>query len=124
LNERKRQQQEDEKVKKSLALTKSTAVLNDKESNNSDMPDQYARVKNVAKGEDVIKDNTDKTYAFVDEFLEEAIKSSSLYETVDDINYEYWSSNHNSHATISIGNFLHILCMNILHLLKISHQYL
>jgi hypothetical protein len=36
------------------------------------MPNQYARVKNVAKGEDVIKENTDQTYAFVDvdEFLE------------------------------------------------------
>jgi hypothetical protein len=31
-------------------------------------------VKNVAKGEDVIKDNTDQTYAFVDEFLEDAIE--------------------------------------------------
>jgi hypothetical protein len=38
------------------------------------MPNQYTRVKNVAKGEDVIKENTDQTYAFVDEFLEEEIK--------------------------------------------------
>jgi hypothetical protein len=38
------------------------------------MKNQYTRVKNVAKGEDVIKDNTDQTYAFVDEFLEEAMK--------------------------------------------------
>jgi hypothetical protein len=37
------------------------------------MPNQYARVKNVAKAEDVIKDSTDQTYAFVDEFIEEAI---------------------------------------------------
>jgi hypothetical protein len=48
------------------------------------MPNQYARVKNIAKGEDVIKDNTDQTYAFVDEFLEEAMKSSSLYEADED----------------------------------------
>jgi hypothetical protein len=34
------------------------------------MPNQYARVKIVAKGEDVIKDNTDQTYAFVDKLLE------------------------------------------------------
>jgi hypothetical protein len=52
-------------MKKSLALTKSTAVPNDKDTNNSNLPNQYARVKNVAKGEDVIKDNTDQTYAFV-----------------------------------------------------------
>jgi hypothetical protein len=38
------------------------------------MPNPYVRVKNVAKGEDLIKDNTDQTYAFVDEFLEEAMK--------------------------------------------------
>jgi hypothetical protein len=76
LNERKRQQQEDEEMKKSLALSKSTAVPNDKETrNSSNIPNQYARVKNVVKGEDVIKDNTDHTYAFVDEFLEEAMKS-------------------------------------------------
>jgi hypothetical protein len=81
LNDRKRQQQEDDKMKKSLALSKSTAVPNDKETNNSNLPNEYARVKNVAKGEDVIKENTDQTYAFVDEFLEEAMKSSSIYET-------------------------------------------
>jgi hypothetical protein len=40
LNERKRQQKEDDKMKKSLALSKSTAVPNNKESNNSNMPNQ------------------------------------------------------------------------------------
>jgi hypothetical protein len=39
------------------------------------MPNQYTRVKNVSKEEDVIKENTDQTYAFVDEFLEESIKN-------------------------------------------------
>jgi hypothetical protein len=63
------------------------------------MPNQYARVKNVAKGEDRIKENTDQTYALVNEFLEEAMKSSSIYETDEDVYYEYWSSNHNVHAT-------------------------
>jgi hypothetical protein len=66
LNERKNQQQEDYNIKKSLVLSKSTAVPNDKDTNNSNMPNQYARVKNVAKGKDVIKDNTDQAYAFVD----------------------------------------------------------
>jgi hypothetical protein len=51
LNETKRQQQEDDKMNKSLALSKSTAVPNDKERYNSNMPNQYARVKNVARGE-------------------------------------------------------------------------
>jgi hypothetical protein len=44
-------------MKKSLALCKSTAVSNDKETSNSNIPNQYARVKNVVKGEDVIKDS-------------------------------------------------------------------
>jgi hypothetical protein len=42
--------------------------------NNSNMPNQYTRVKNVAKVKEVIKVNTDQIYAFVDEFLEEAMK--------------------------------------------------
>jgi hypothetical protein len=78
-------------------------------------------VKNVAKGEDVIKENTDQTYTFVDEFLEESIKSSSLYETHEDVDYEYWSSNHNTHATVSISNSLHNKCMNLLHLPEKYH---
>jgi hypothetical protein len=78
-------------------------------------------VKNVAKGEDVIKDNTDQKFALVDEFLEEAIKSSSLYETDEDLDYEYWSSSHNAHATLSISNSLHNKCMNQLHLPEKYH---
>jgi hypothetical protein len=80
------------------------------------MPNQYARVKNVAKREDVIKNNTDQTYTFVDEFLEEAMKSLSIYETDEDVDYEYWSSNNNAHLTLSISNSLHNKCMNPLHL--------
>jgi hypothetical protein len=60
LNERKRQQQEDDNMKKSLALSKSTAVHIDKETSISNMPNQYAKVKNVTKGEDVIKENIDQ----------------------------------------------------------------
>jgi hypothetical protein len=70
LNERKRQQQEDDKTKKSLALSKSTAIPNDKETSNSNMPNQYSSVRNVAKGEDVIKENIDHTHAFVDDSFE------------------------------------------------------
>jgi hypothetical protein len=66
LNERKRQKQEDNKMKKSLALSKSTAVPNDMDTNNSNIPNQYARVKNVAKGEKLIKDNKDHSFALVD----------------------------------------------------------
>jgi hypothetical protein len=45
LNESKRQQQEDDKMKKSLPLSKFTDVPNEHETNNSNMPNQYARVK-------------------------------------------------------------------------------
>jgi hypothetical protein len=116
LNERITQQQEDDKMKKSLALGKSTAIPNVKDTNNSNLPNQYARVKNVAKGENIIKNNTDQTYTFVDEFLEESMKSSCLYEADEDVDYEYWSSNHNTHATLSISNSLHDKCSNLLHL--------
>jgi hypothetical protein len=122
LNERKSQQQEDDKMKKSLALSESIAVSNDKETNNPNMPNQYVRVKNIAKGEDAIKDNTDQTYAFVDEFLEEAMKSSSIYEAHEYVDYEYWSSNHNAHAILSISNSLHNRCMNLLHLPERYHK--
>jgi hypothetical protein len=48
------------------------------------------------------------------------MKSSSMYETdedeYEDIDYEYWSSNHNAHATLSIINSLHNKCMNLLYL--------
>jgi hypothetical protein len=108
-------------MKKSLALSKSMVVPNDKQTNNANMPNQYARVKNVAKGEDVIKENTDETCGFVDEFLEEAIKSSSIYEADEDVDKEYWPSNHIAHATLSISNSLHNKCMNILHLPEKYH---
>jgi hypothetical protein len=51
------------------------------------LPNQYARVKNVAKGEDLIKDNTHQTYAFFDECLEEAMTSASIHEADEDVDY-------------------------------------
>jgi hypothetical protein len=88
MNKTKCQHQEDDKMKKSLASRKSTTVPNDKDTNNSNLPNQYARVKNVAKGKDAIKDNTDQSYDFVDEFLEEPMNISSIYETDEDVDYE------------------------------------
>jgi hypothetical protein len=43
----------------------------------------------VAKGEEVAKDDMDQAYGFVNEFLEEAIKNSSIYESEQDAEYEY-----------------------------------
>jgi phosphoserine aminotransferase len=44
------------------------------------------------------------------------MKRSSIYETDQDLDHEYWSSNHNAHATLSISNSIHNTSMNILHL--------
>jgi hypothetical protein len=64
--------------------------------------------KNVAKGEDVINENTGQTYAFVDEFLEQSMKISSLYEADEDVDHEYWSSkyivsNRSINPTVTVG---------------------
>jgi hypothetical protein len=78
-------------------------------------------VKNVAKGEGVIKENIDQKYAFVDEFLEEAMESSSNYEAHENVDYEYWSSKHNAHTTLIVSNSLHNKCINLLHLTEKYH---
>jgi hypothetical protein len=41
-------------MKKSLDLSKSSAVPHEKETNDSNMPYQFSRVKNIAKGEDYL----------------------------------------------------------------------
>jgi hypothetical protein len=115
LNERKRQQKEDEAKKKSLcSSTKDTTKISNKDKTNFNMPNQYAKVKNAVKGEEIDQNNTDKTYGFVDEFLEEAIRSASIHESEEDIEYEYWSSDHNAFTTLSITNSLYNKCRNLL----------
>jgi hypothetical protein len=37
-----------------------------------------------------------------------------MYQTDEDIDYEYWSSNHNAHETLSICNSIHNECVNLL----------
>jgi hypothetical protein len=39
----------------------------------------------------------------------------------EDVDYEYWSSNHNAHVTLSIINSLHNKCMNLIHLPEKYH---
>jgi hypothetical protein len=60
--------------------------------------------------------------AFVDEFVEEVIKSSSIFEINENVCYEYRSSNHNAHLTLSIRNSLLNKCMNLLHLPEKFHS--
>jgi hypothetical protein len=71
------------------------------------MPNQCATVKNVAKGEEVAQVYTDQDYGFVDEFLEEAIKISSIYESVQDAEHEYWTSDNYAYATLSVSDTSH-----------------
>ena len=114
LNERKRQQQAEEKVKRSLAQSKNTVVVADIDNNNSSIPNQYAKVKNTAKGEEIAQNDTDQAYGFMNEFLEEAIRSSSIHESEEDVEYEYWSSDHNALTTLNISNSLHNKCRSLL----------
>jgi hypothetical protein len=57
-----------------IILSKSIPVSNDKESDNSNMPSQYARMKNVAKREEVIKDFKDHTYGLLINLLKKQWK--------------------------------------------------
>jgi hypothetical protein len=49
------------------------------------------------------------------------MKSSSLHEADEDVDYECWSSNHNAHLTLRISYSLHNKCMNLLHLPEKYH---
>jgi hypothetical protein len=73
LIERKRQQQDEDKSKKSSDTMGNDALtLSEKNKNtSSNIPNQYAKVKNAVKWEEDIQDDTDHGFGFVDEFLEE-----------------------------------------------------
>jgi hypothetical protein len=123
LYERKRQQQEDDKMKKPSSK-KDTIKVPEKDrtnSNNSNMPNQYAKVKNTVKGEEELQDGTGKDYGFIDEFLEEAVITSYIYESQQETDYDYWTSEHNVHKSISINNTLYNTCMNLLFLPEKYH---
>jgi hypothetical protein len=95
LNKRKHQQQEDDKTKKHLALNNEDATkIPDKDSSNSNIPNQYARVQNTVRREEVVQEDSDQTYSFVDELLEEAVRSSSIYEAGQEIEDDFWTAEH------------------------------
>jgi hypothetical protein len=123
-NERKRQQIEDDKLKKSSNsvnrdTTKSSSIETRNLGPNSSMPNQNARVKNAVKGEEEIHDQP-PTYGFIHEFLEDAIKSSNLYEE-QDTDYEPWNPEHNIYTGISRNSTLHNKCRSLLFLPQ-KHQ--
>jgi hypothetical protein len=122
INERKRQQQEEDKYKKSSHTNgNDTFKMSERNKNTSSkLPNQYAKVKNTAKGEEV-QDDTDHNYGFVDEFLEEALNTSNIYEAQQDTDYDFWISDHNVHTSISMNNTLYNKCMNLLFLPENHH---
>jgi hypothetical protein len=79
------------------------------------MQNQYATVRNASKGEAVAQDDTDQVYGFVDEFLEEAIKSSSIYQSEQDAEHEYWTTDNYAYATStsSVSNTSHNSCVEL-----------
>ena len=50
----------------------------------------------------------------MNEFLEDAIRRSSIHESEEDVEYEYWSSDHNALTTLNISNSLHNKCRSLL----------
>ena len=95
----------------------------DRDGNNSGIPNQYARVKIASKGEEEVQKTQTRTknFNFIDEFLEEAVKTSSLYESDQGVGYDEWSTEHNIHASISVNNTLLHKCMNLLFLPERYH---
>jgi hypothetical protein len=56
----------------------------------------------------------------IDEFLQDAIKSSNLYEE-QDTDYDPWNSEHNIYTSLNINNALHNKCMSLLFLPEKHH---
>jgi hypothetical protein len=94
---------------KRLSDTKRNGAFKMSERNkntSSKQPNQYAKVKNTAKGEEEVQDVTNHNRGFVDEFLEEGLNTSNIHEAQQDTDYDFWISNHNVHTSIGIGNTL------------------
>ena len=47
------------------------------------------RLTRVAKGEEMIQEDTEQSYDFVDGFLEERLRISSLFEAEHDLEYDH-----------------------------------
>jgi hypothetical protein len=79
LNESKRQQQEDDKTKKPFSLNSKGAVK---------IPEKAGK---------------DPSYGFVDEFIEEAVKSSNEFESDQETRYNFWISEYSLNTSIRIN---------------------
>jgi hypothetical protein len=84
LNERKRQRQENDKIKMSSSKKDTFKVPEKAEKDRiiySNMPNQYAKVKNTVTGEEELQVGTEQEHGFIDELLEEAVNTSNIYES-------------------------------------------
>jgi hypothetical protein len=54
-------------------------------------------------------------YGYFGQLLEDAIKSSNLFEE-QDADYDLWNSKHNIYTSISMSSILHNKCMSFLFL--------
>jgi hypothetical protein len=71
-------------------------------------------LKISAKGEVIFHEETDQDYSLVNEFLEEDMKSPSIYESGQEMEFNFWDSEHNIHTSISTNNNLRNKSMNFL----------
>jgi hypothetical protein len=83
LNERTPQQQEEDKSKKSSDIKRNDALKLSKRNKNtsSNIPNQFAKVKNTMNGEEEDQDDTDHGYSFVNEFFADTLNTSNIYES-------------------------------------------
>jgi phosphoserine aminotransferase len=57
----------------------------------------------------------------LDQVIEEALNTSNIKETQQDITYDLWISDHNVHTSISINNTLYKKSMNLFFLPENHH---
>jgi hypothetical protein len=48
------------------------------------------------------------------EYLEEAINTSNIHESIQKTNYDYWISKHNALSSFRMNNNFYNECMNVL----------
>jgi hypothetical protein len=77
--------------------------MSDRDKDNSNLPNQYTNFKNAVKGKEELQADTDHIYGFIDEYLEEAINTSNIYEATQENDYDYYVSEYNAHDSISIN---------------------
>jgi hypothetical protein len=70
-------------------IAKKDNKISDTNRNNSNIPNQHAKVENTLKGEEELQANTNHTFGFIDEYLEEAINTSNIYEYTQKTDYHY-----------------------------------